>query len=59
MFKVVGQSLDGQNITEEVAARNAKLIWSNPENFGFSKLYNVTAISNRRSRSEVRDSKYT
>lgn len=59
MFKVEGRTEDGQNVTEEVAARNSKSIWNNPKNFGFSKVYKITPLSNRRSRTEERELKYT
>ena len=59
MFEVKGRSLDNENVVIEVAARNAKMIYSNPETYGLTKVYKVSAISSRRSNSLDRDSKYT
>ena len=62
LFKVEGRSSNGENVVEEVAARNAKQIHSHPENFGehgFTKIYKVSPISNRRERGEHRETKYT
>lgn len=62
MFKVEGRSLDEQNVSLEVSnedARNSKQIYNNPENYGLTKVYRVTAISKRREREEYRDTKYT
>lgn len=62
MFKVVGRSVDNENVTIEVSsedARNSKQIYNYPENYGLSKVYKVTAISNRKERKEDRDAKYT
>ena len=56
MFEVKGRSLDNENVVIEVAARNAKMIYSNPETYGLTKVY---TISSRRSNSLDRDSKYT
>ena len=56
MFKVEGKTEEGNEVLE-VAARKAKDIWGNPSNFGFTKVYKVTAISSRRSR-PARDLSY-
>ncbi len=58
-FRVEGRSLEGTNEVLTIAARSSKEIFSNPEKHGFTKLYKVTAISNRRSHGEDRDAKYT
>ena len=59
MFKVEGRSIEGENVVEDIAARKAKMIWDNPSNYGLTKVYKVTAISNRRERGESREAKYT
>ena len=60
MFRVEGRSIEGdRNIVEEVTARKSKEIYDNPEKHGFSKVYKVTAISERRERGEHRESKYS
>jgi hypothetical protein len=59
MFTVQGKTEEGYNETLNITARCAKDIWSNPKNFGFSKVYKVSPLSNRRSRTEERELKYT
>jgi hypothetical protein len=57
-FKVVGKEVD-EVVTLVVNARTAKDIWANPSNFGFTKVFSVSFISERVERNQKRELKYT
>mgnify|MGYP003638573188 CR=1 FL=1 len=57
-FKVVGKEVD-EVVTLVVNARTAKDIWNNPSNFGFTKVFSVSFISERVERNQKRELKYT
>jgi len=58
MFNVVGLNENNQVITEVVSARKSKDIWSNPEFYGFNKVFSVKPVNNRQSRNETRETKW-
>ncbi len=57
-FRVAGTA-DGAFTTQTVNARAAKDIWSNPSNFGFTKVFSVSFISERAERNQRRELRYT
>jgi len=58
-FRVTGKSENLEVSTQTVNARAAKDIWNNPSNFGFTKVFSVSFISERVERNQRRELRYT
>jgi len=57
-FKVTGKAENAEVSTQIVSARAAKDIWNNPSNFGFTKVFDVSIISERSERNQRRELRY-